>query len=147
MFVPKGLIMYSEDRYGAREEFKAGEGKLDIPLAVLVNEYSASASEVFTGAVQDHETGIVIGKTTFGKGLVQSLTPFTEGDVLRLTTSEYFTPKGRKINQIGVIPDIDVDDLQEALDYVKENPGKQLPDELDAVLMRGIEEVTRLIGQ
>lgn len=147
MFVPKGLIMYSEDRYGAREEFKAGEGKLDIPLAVLVNEYSASASEVFTGAVQDHETGIVIGKTSFGKGLVQSLTPFTEGDVLRLTTSEYFTPKGRKINQIGVIPDIDVDDLQEALDYVKENPGKQLPDELDAVLMRGIEEVTRLIGQ
>ncbi|HZK34834.1 MAG TPA: S41 family peptidase [Bacillota bacterium] len=147
IFLPKGLIMYSEDRYGAREEHSSTSDQVDIPLAVLINGFSASASEVFAGAIQDHEVGVVIGKTTFGKGLVQSLMPFTEGDVLRLTTSEYFTPNGRKINGIGVIPNIEVDDLEEAYEFTRDNPGEQLPVELDAALTRGIEELTGLIGE
>ncbi len=147
IFVPEGIIMYTEDRQGNRYEYPSRSDTLGIPLVVLVNEYSASAAEVFSGAIQDHGVGTIIGKTTFGKGLVQNLHPFKEGDVLRLTTSEYFTPKGRKINEKGVVPDIEVDELEEAYDYMRENPGKELPVELDAPLSTGIEELKRLINE
>ncbi len=147
MLLPEGLVMYSEDKNGNREEYTSNKEHINIPLAVLVNEYSASASEVLSGAIQDHGVGVVIGKTTFGKGLVQTLRgPFKEGDVVKLTTSKYFTPNGRDINKIGVVPDFEVDELEAARSFVIENPGKELPVELDAPLSKGLEEVKKLLN-
>ncbi|HHY82608.1 MAG TPA: S41 family peptidase [Clostridiales bacterium] len=148
MLLPKGLVLYSQDRHGNREEYLSNEEHIDIPLAVLVNEYSASASEVLSGAIQDHGVGVIIGKTTFGKGLVQTIRgPFKEGDVIKLTTAQYFTPNGRNIDKKGVVPDIEVDELEEAADFIINNPGEELPLELDAPLSRGLEEVKKLLSE
>ena len=145
MLLPEGLILYSEDRHGNREEYVSNEEHLGIPMAVLVNQYSASASEVLSGAIQDHGVGVIIGKTTFGKGLVQTLRgPFKEGDVLKLTTSKYFTPKGRDINKKGVVPDIEADYSEEAIEFMKNNL-EPLPIELDGPLLAGIEEVLKIL--
>lgn len=147
MLLPEGLVLYSEDKHGNRMEYPTDEEHLDIPLAVLVNEYSASASEVLTGAIQDHGAGVVIGKTTFGKALVQTIRgPFKEGDVIKLTTAQYFTPNGRDIDKKGLVPDIEVDELEEAYEYIIEHPNDELPLELDAPLSRGLEEVKKLLG-
>ncbi len=148
MLLPEGLVLYSEDKHGNREEYPSNEEHLDIPLAVLVNEFSASASEVLSGAIQDHGAGVIIGKTTFGKGLVQTIRgPFKEGDVIKLTTSKYFTPNGRDINEKGVEPDIEVEELEEAYEYLLENPNEELPLELDAPLSRGLEEVKKQLKE
>ncbi|MCD8299965.1 MAG: S41 family peptidase [Clostridiales bacterium] len=106
MILPDGLLLYTEDRDGNREEYTSGDDEfLDIPLAVLVNGNSASASEIFAGAVQDREAGIIIGTTTFGKGVVQSVRTFKDGTAFKLTTSRYFTPGGTCIQDIGITPD------------------------------------------
>ena len=107
--VPEGLVMYTEDRYGNRVEQPSTRGYLDIPLVVLVNELSASASEILAGAVQDHEVGTVVGETTFGKGIVQTVHTFpSDGAGLQLTVSKYYTPNGRSIHEIGITPDVEV---------------------------------------
>ncbi|HHT65947.1 MAG TPA: S41 family peptidase [Clostridiales bacterium] len=148
MLLPEGLVLYSEDKHGNRLEYPSNEEHIDIPLAVLVNEFSASASEVLSGAIQDHKAGVIIGKTTFGKGLVQTIRgPFKEGDVIKLTTAQYFTPNGRDINKKGVVPDIEVAELEEAYDFIRENPNDELPLELDAPLTRGLEEVKKQLDQ
>ncbi len=148
MLLPQGLVLYSEDKEGTRVEYTSNQEMIDIPLAVLVNQYSASASEVLSGAIQDHETGLIIGETTFGKGLVQTIRgPFKEGDVIKLTSAQYFTPNGRDINKKGVTPDIKVKELKAATDFVIENPNEEMPLELDAPLTRGLKEVKNLIGE
>ena len=107
LILPKGVIVYTEDKYGERETRTSDEEhKLEIPLAVLVNENSASASEIFAGAVQDYGVGILVGTTTYGKGIVQNLYQLTDGTCLKITTSEYFTPNGRNIHGTGIEPDI-----------------------------------------
>ena len=108
MFLPEGLIVYTEDRSGAREEYYADSEYWDVPMAVLVNGESASASEIFAAAVQDTGRGIVVGETTYGKGVVQTLYSFPEGDGVQLTTAAYYTPSGRSIHGQGVTPDIEV---------------------------------------
>ena len=95
LLLPEGLVVYSEDRNGNRTEYKSGASALDMPLAVLVNGYSASASEVLAGAIQDYGAGTIIGTTTFGKGVVQTMRYYDDGSGLKLTTYKYFTPKGR----------------------------------------------------
>ena len=107
--LPEGLIVYTEDKYGNREEEKCdGEMPLSIPLAVLVNGESASASEVFAGAVQDYGIGTIVGTTTYGKGVVQTLYPLKDGSAVKLTTSKYYTPEGRDIHKVGIEPDVEV---------------------------------------
>ena len=107
--LPKGRIVYTEDKYGKREEETCdGEKELDIPLAVLVNESSASASEIFAGAVQDYGIGKIVGTTTYGKGVVQELRPLNDGSAVKLTISNYYTPNGNSINKVGIKPDIEV---------------------------------------
>lgn len=107
--LPEGLIVYTEDKYGNRQEEKAeGKHPLEIPLAVLVNESSASASEIFAGAVQDHEVGVIVGTTTYGKGVVQSIQPLSDGSAVKLTISRYYTPKGHTIHEKGIKPDVEV---------------------------------------
>lgn len=107
--LPEGLIVYTEDKYGNKmEENCDGKHPLDMPLAVLVNEGSASASEIFAGAVQDYEVGTIVGTTTFGKGVVQALYPMSDGSAVKLTASKYYTPKGKNIHGEGISPDIKV---------------------------------------
>ena len=107
--LPEGLIVYTEDKYGNREEEKCdGKKELDMPLAVLVNESSASASEIFAGAVQDYGIGKIVGTTTYGKGVVQELKQLSDGSAVKLTVSNYYTPKGNSINKVGIKPDVEV---------------------------------------
>ena len=107
--LPKGRIVYTEDKYGNREEETCdGEKELDMPLAVLVNESSASASEIFAGAVQDYGIGKIVGTTTYGKGVVQELRPLNDGSAVKFTISDYYTPNGNSINKVGIKPDIEV---------------------------------------
>ena len=107
--LPEGLIVYTEDKYGNREEETCdGKNKLDMPLAVLVNENSASASEIFAGAVQDHGVGTIVGTTTYGKGVVQELRQLSDGSAVKLTVSNYYTPNGNSINKVGIKRDVEV---------------------------------------
>lgn len=116
MILPEGTIVYTEDKGGNRETYESDEeNQLNVPLAVLINGNSASASEIFAGAVQDYGVGTLVGTTSYGKGIVQNLYQMTDGTCLKLTTSEYFTPNGRNIHGIGIEPDIIVE-------YDKENP-------------------------
>lgn len=105
-----GLIVYTEDRSGAREEFYAEAGACELPLAVLVNGSSASASEILAAAVQERGRGTVVGTQTYGKGVVQSLVSFeSDGSGMQYTSSRYFTPNGRSIHGEGVAPDVVVE--------------------------------------
>lgn len=147
ILLPEGLVVYSEDRNGNRTEYESKAGSLDIPLAVLVNEYSASASEVLAGAIQDYGVGTIVGTTTFGKGVVQTMRYYDDGSGLKLTTYKYFTPKGRDIHEKGIEPDIKVEISEEAQNFLKENPEEELPDNLDAQLMKAVEEVRSKLNQ
>lgn len=108
--LPEGLIVYTEERDGERTEYKCdGKTPWEKPLAVLINGASASASEIFAGAVQDYGIGQLVGTTTYGKGVVQQLFPMTDGTMVKLTIAEYFTPKGRNIDGTGIVPDVEVE--------------------------------------
>lgn len=114
-FLPKGQAIVHIDYKGDKKEtYRAEQDKyIDKPLVVLVNGGSASASEIFAGAIQDTKTGIIIGTQSYGKGTVQNVTPITNGGGIKLTIAEYLTPNERKIDGIGVTPDIVVENLQE----------------------------------
>ncbi len=104
--LPDGLIVYTENKAGSRKEYKGtNSNQLEVPLAVLVNGNSASASEIFAGAVQDYGIGRIIGTQTFGKGIVQTIRPLTDGSAVKYTIAKYFTPKGQDIHGKGVTPD------------------------------------------
>ncbi len=108
--LPQGLIVYTEDKYGNRKEYTCdGEHELEVPLVVLVNQYSASASELLAGAIQDYNKGTVIGTTTYGKGIVQQIHSLDDGTALKLTVSAYYTPAGRNIHGVGIEPDIELE--------------------------------------
>lgn len=108
--LPKGLIVYTEDKNGKRvEEDAIDSKKLKVPLAVLINGNSASASEIFAGAVQDYKIGTIVGTTSFGKGIVQKVIPLSDGTAVKLTISKYYTPKGRNIHGTGIVPDVEVE--------------------------------------
>lgn len=101
-FLPKNrLIVYTEGRKSKREEYKSdGRGAYqEIPIIVLINEYSASAAEIFSGAIQDNDRGVIIGRRSFGKGLVQQPIEFNDGSMIRLTIARYYTPSGRCIQK------------------------------------------------
>ncbi len=108
--LPEGLIVYTEDKYGNREEETSdAENYFDKPLVVLVNGNSASASEIFAGAIKDYELGSLVGTTTYGKGIVQKIYPLSDGTAVKLTVSKYYTPKGNNIHGIGIDPDVEID--------------------------------------
>lgn len=108
--LPEGLIVYTEDKNGKSEEETCdGKNKLDMPLAVLVNGNSASASEIFAGAVKDYGIGTIVGTTTYGKGVVQTIHSLTDGSAVKITIAKYFTPKGNDINKKGINPDVEAE--------------------------------------
>ncbi len=127
--VPKGLIVYTEDVDGNRKEYNGkSNNELSIPIAVLVDGNSASASEIFAGALQDYGKAKIIGTQTFGKGIVQTIQPLTDGSAIKYTIAKYYTPKGQDIHGHGVTPDIVVEydsnadgdnQYDAAMDYVK----------------------------
>lgn len=137
--LPEGLMVYTEDKDGKRQEYTCdGENELEMPLVVLVNGNSASASEIFAGAIQDYGTGTIVGTTTFGKGVVQSLIPFTDGSAIKTTTAKYYTPSGRCIHGTGIEPDMEVE-LTEGLEQKSE-----LTYEEDNQLQTAVETVKEL---
>lgn len=132
MLLPKGMIVYTEDKYGKRDEYTCdGTRKLEVPAVVLVNGYSASASEILAGALKDHGMATIMGTTTFGKGIVQRVISLSDGSAVKLTVSKYYTPNGNDIHEKGVEPDVVVEfdadayydegvdnQLQEAISYL-----------------------------
>ena len=121
-FIPKGnLLVYTEDKNGNRKEEKSSGGEpFEIPVAVLVNADTASASEIFAGCIQDYGLGTVIGTVTFGKGIVQNSYTLSDGSVVKLTASHYYTPGGNNIHGVGITPDILVENTEEEdLQYEK----------------------------
>lgn len=109
MILPKGLIVYTEDKYGERVEYSCdGSHQIEVPLVVLTDGYSASASEILAGAVKDYGIGTLVGTTTYGKGIVQKVISLTDGSAVKLTVSTYFTPNGNNIHEKGVEPDVEV---------------------------------------
>lgn len=108
--LPDGLIVYTEDKNKERVEYNGtNPNQADVPIAVLVNGESASASEIFAGAIQDYGVGTIIGTKTFGKGIVQTVRRMTDGSAIKYTVSKYYTPKGQDIHGNGVQPDIVVE--------------------------------------
>lgn len=117
MLLPKGLIVYTEDKYGERVEYSCdGSQKIEVPLVVLTDGYSASASEILAGAVKDYGIGTLVGTTTYGKGIVQKVISLTDGSAVKLTVSTYYTPNGNNIHEKGIDPDVEV--LFDAEQYV-----------------------------
>ncbi|MFV0519002.1 MAG: S41 family peptidase [Lachnospirales bacterium] len=109
ILVPEGTIVYTEDKAGNQEYIKSDKNQIEIPMVVLVNENSASASEVLAGAIKDYNVGTLVGETTFGKGIVQRLFRLTDGTAVKLTIAEYFTPSGYALHGKGIEPDFVVD--------------------------------------
>ena len=130
---PEGVVVYHENKYGQREEYTSDEEhKIEIPLAVLVNGNSASASEIFAGAVKDFGIGTLIGTTTYGKGIVQQMISLKDGSAMKVTISKYYTPSGVCIHKKGIEPDITLEFDAQA--YKK--------DKSDNQLQRAIEELS-----
>lgn len=139
LIVPEGKIVYTIDKAGEEEAIYSDKKHIEVPLVVLVNEGSASASEVFTAAVKDYGVGKIIGEKTYGKGVVQTLKSLGDGTYIKLTTSEYFSPKGNKINGRGIEPDIKVE-LPEDVESIY-----SLKYEDDTQLQRAILEVKNMM--
>ncbi|MBQ8299365.1 MAG: S41 family peptidase [Clostridia bacterium] len=131
--LPTGVITYTVDKNGKKEYIYSDSKTLDIPVVVVVNGYSASASEIMAGAIKDYEKGAVVGTTTYGKGLVQEFKSLRDGTYVKITIAEYFSPSGQKINELGVEPD-----------YVVEN-GENVGEDLQ--LNKAIEVIKEMINK
>lgn len=140
--LPEGLLVYIEDKYGNRQDYNSdGDTYLDCPIAVLMNENSASAAEIFAGAIKDYDYGTLIGTTTYGKGIVQTIFPLENGDAVKITTAKYFTPKGNYIHGVGIDPDIE-------LEYEYLNPdGEEYEMQYDNQVQKAIEVLTEKMGE
>lgn len=120
--LPNGLIVYTETKDGKKTEYSGSDGhEINIPMAVLVNGNSASASEIFAGAMQDYQKAQIIGTQTFGKGIVQTIRQLTDGSAVKYTIAKYFTPKGQDIHGKGVTPDQVVELPDDATEDVQLN--------------------------
>lgn len=133
----KGTIVYTLDKDGNKEVLESDEDKINVPLVILTNGGTASASEIVSGAVRDHKAGTLIGTTTFGKGLVQTVIPLIDGTGIKVTTARYYTPSGECIQKKGIKPDIEVP-LPENL---KDKPISELNRAEDVQLKKAIEVI------
>lgn len=134
--LPEGLIVYTEDKNGKKEEEKCdGKSELAMPLAVLVNGGSASASEIFAGAVKDYGIGTIVGTTTYGKGVVQTIQPLSDGSAVKITIAKYFTPKGNDINKKGIAPDVEAELSEDSTEWT------ELTHEEDTQLQAALKEI------
>ena len=141
VILPEGLVVYIEDKEGNRQEFTSeGDSYMDIPMVVLINEDSASASEILAGAIKDYNYGTLIGTTTFGKGIVQTIFPLPDGDAVKLTTAKYFTPNGNYIHEVGIEPDVE-------LEYEYLDPeGVEYERQYDNQILKALEVLNQELG-
>lgn len=109
MIVPEGLITYIEYKDGKRQDYESDANEMDMPIVILINENSASASEVLTGCLKDYGKATIVGKKSFGKGIVQSVYPFVDGSGISMTVAKYYSPNGICIHGTGITPDVEVD--------------------------------------
>lgn len=116
MLLDEGTVMYTEDRKGEREYTYCKAGRTSLPYVVLVNENTASASEILSAAIQDNSGGKIVGTVTFGKGIIQTSMGLDDGDGFKLTVLQYFSPDGHKIQGVGVTPDIIVEGEEEQME-------------------------------
>lgn len=108
--LPKGLVFYEESTNGQRIDYPcSGQNEIDMPLVVLIDQYSASAAEILSGSIRDHGVGTLVGKTTYGKGIVQDIKQLSDGSAVKLTVSAYYLPNGDNIQGSGIDPDVEVD--------------------------------------
>jgi len=142
MLVPEGIITYTEDAQGRRVYIPSDSRQIEIPLVVLVNGNSASASEVLSGAVLDTGVGELLGTTTFGKGLVQNIFPLRDGSAVKVTVQRYFTPSGRSIHGEGITPSHYVE-----MDVELTNNLMRLSPEEDVQLQEALNVINGMIGQ
>ena len=134
--LPEGLVFYMEEKDGKRTEYTCRGADFDMPLVVLVDGYSASASEILSGAIQDAGIGTIVGTQTFGKGIVQNIYPLDDGTAIKLTVAKYFTRNGQDIHKVGITPDVVVEFDSEA--YQK--------DETDNQKDKAVEILTKELG-
>lgn len=139
-FLDEGTIVTTKDKKGNVVTEESDAEKDDIPMTVLVNENSASASEILSGALKDRKRAKVIGQKTFGKGIVQKLFPLNDGSGAKITISEYHTPSGAKINKVGVSPDIEATNDNPDLEIKEENLDK------DSQYQKALEELLKEMG-
>lgn len=113
LFLDDSVIVFTKDRTGTKNYYNAKDGQIirEIPMVVLIDGGSASASEIVAGALQDHKRAIIIGSKSFGKGSVQNIIEFNDGNAIKLTTSRYYTPNGRSIQAKGIVPDVEIDTI------------------------------------
>lgn len=144
LLIPEGPIVYLEDKTSSEGKVvdRTSDAKcINVPLVVLVNGYSASASEVLTGAIKDYKIGTIVGTTTFGKGIVQTVIPISDGTGIKITTGRYYTPSGVCIHGTGITPDYEVEMPQE----LKNTVG--VPYEQDVQLQKAVEILNNKISQ
>lgn len=130
--LPKGLIFYMEDKDGNKTEYSCEGADFDLPMVVLVNEYSASAAEILSGAIKDSGIGKLVGKRTFGKGIVQDVIPLQDGSAIKLTVANYYTRGGNDIHLKGIEPDIEAELDTDA--YLEEGTDTQLDKAVEVLL-------------
>ena len=132
--LPKGKVVYTKDKYGKEEVYNSDEEKqLNIPAVILVNGNTASASEIFTGAMRDYKRATIIGTKTFGKGIVQQTLPLSDGSAIKITTARYYTPKGECIHGKGIKPDIELEYQYAGTE------GQEYDESLDNQIQKGLE--------
>lgn len=136
MILPAGTVVSMRDKLGNEEAFEIDDEHYNVPMVVLVNEYSASASEILSGAIRDYGEGTLVGTTTFGKGVVQSVVDFPDGSGLKVTTARYYTPSGECIHEVGIEPHVTVELDEEVVTLYGIN---NLPHDQDAQLQKAIE--------
>jgi len=137
--IKKGILVYTVDKNGKRVDEEATDNlSFDKPVAILVNGNSASASEVFSGAMKDYKVATLVGTNTFGKGIVQSIVPFEDGTAMKVTVSKYYTPNGVNIHGTGIKPDVVEELNKEALKDGKldRKEDNQLDKALDVVVKK-----------
>ncbi len=131
LFVDEGPVLKVQSRNGSEVYNSKGNRYPNLPLAVLVNRGTASASEIVAGAIRDHQMGVLFGKRTFGKGVIQTSFTLSDGSAILLTTAEYFTPQGRRVHETGLTPDVIIEKeseiLPKALQWVLSNLGRTCP--------------------
>lgn len=109
IFLDKGTLCYLQYRDGSREYYRTKMGKLDVPLVILMNENSASSSEILAGALKDRANATVVGVQSYGKGIVQSVVPLEDGAGMQMTVAQYYTPNGNAVHNVGITPDVEID--------------------------------------
>ena len=132
--LPEGTIVSVKDRNGTAQEYTSdADTKLTVPLTVLINGNSASASEIFAGAIKDYGVGTLVGTTTYGKGIVQTAFSLSDGTGVKITIEDYYLPSGKSIHKVGVDPDVEIDLPDELKTYVT------IPEDEDVQLQKAIE--------